>query len=460
MKAKLAFSMKATEESLKQFAAKFHAENEPIDDAAEEASEPTARESEATESESQDSKKDSTPQTDEPEEIKPAKTETKETTNHKEEKEDKVEKNSDKSIVAKQVQPVAQADPADAGASAARGMTKTEAREAMGRAFIAIAENDTAAVKELAMQFKEAITGPTGTGEIPTSIFATDVREAYQIVGRIGAFVSRVDIEGASKYSELVETAGTGFARVAGFGGVKSIDTPEWAQVDFEPKEWAIIVPYLKAVAKRLPIAVYQQVVRYVARQLARLEDRLILSYTGGTVATGVVDNATGIFPLLEAAGEDRVVSAGGYAAAQVNGALGEAYGNVESDGELVLVCNRKTWGKLATVTDANGKNIFTVVGDQVSAGALGTFNVVRSTEAPDDKAVIGYFGDYLEVSCGGVEQLLGQEASIGTGENVINLFTQNAEALRASADLDGGALSIKSFVEIDFSESDTTPEA
>lgn len=354
-------------------------------------------------------------------------------------------------IAKKQVMPKVEAP--DVEVATTKGITKRAARELMAKHFTAIAAEDNEAAKSIAEEIagKKVIDGTSGKPLMVEEVFAEDVRLAYQKVGNIGQYVNKVDILGAETYRELVETSGVGFQRVRALGGKKPLDNPTWAEVRFEPKEWAVIVPWLDAVARRTPLAVYQYVVRYVARQFARLEDKVILTYAGGNLGGGVTDPANGVFPILEAAG--RVIPVASYNAGDVTDALGDAYGRIESDGTLILVANRKTWGKLAVSKDKNDHPVFARAAEAVTAGALGEFRLVQSTEAPDGKVVIGDFQDYLYVTRGGLEQLFSQEATLdlGGGET-LNLFQQNASALRASAEIEGGVLTTNSFVELDFS--------
>src|SRR5690606_23704970 len=120
------------------------------------------------------------------------------------------------------------------------------------------------------LQVKNVIDGTSGEELFAPEILASDIRDQYEIIGRVGNLVNRVDIEGAETFRQLVETAGTGFQPVA-LGAVKPQDQPVWDAVVYEPFEWAVIVAWLDGVQKRSPFAVYNQIVRYVARELARL---------------------------------------------------------------------------------------------------------------------------------------------------------------------------------------------
>ena len=255
-------------------------------------------------------------------------------------------------------------------------------------------------------------------------VVRNDILKAYNQVGRVGGLVDRESIT-ADTLKILVETAGTGFAPVA-LGAVKSTDTPVWTPKTFEPFEWAVIVPWKDGDQKRTSINIYNQIVQYIATEYAKLEDKIILTYAGGTVGAETRP-ASGLVPILTSAGRD--IQATDYSSQEVVSALAEAYGQTESDGTITLVCNRKTWAQLATSLDGFDRPLFTVVGSEVSAGALGSFRVVNSSVMSDGDVVIGNFADYLLVTRGGLGTLLSREAYIA---DVINLFTQDAQALRA----------------------------
>ena len=239
-------------------------------------------------------------------------------------------------------------------------------------------------------------------------VVRNDILKAYNQVGRVGGLVDRESIT-ADTLKILVETAGTGFAPVA-LGAVKSTDTPVWTPKTFEPFEWAVIVPWKDGDQKRTSINIYNQIVQYIATEYAKLEDKIILTYAGGTVGAETRP-ASGLVPILTSAGRD--IQATDYSSQEVVSALAEAYGQTESDGTITLVCNRKTWAQLATSLDGFDRPLFTVVGSEVSAGALGSFRVVNSSVMSDGDVVIGNFADYLLVTRGGLGTLLSREAYI-----------------------------------------------
>lgn len=328
-------------------------------------------------------------------------------------------------------------------------MSKNEARAKMAQHLSAVFNKDEKAAKAISEELAKTkvINGTSGEVLFAPEILSLDILDTYEQIGRVGQLVTRIDIEGAETYRELIEVAGVGFQEVA-LGGTKDQDQPTWNPIVYTPYEWAVIVAWLDGVAKRSPLAVYNQLVRYIAKEYVKLEDRIILSYAGATV-DGETRPATGLVPLLTTANRDIAVAS--YTAEDVVPAMGEAYGTVDTDGELTLAVSRRTWGRLATTIDAEGRPLFTVVGSQVSAGALGTFNVVISQEIDDDNVVIGHFPDYRIVTRGGLATLFSREATIGTGESTLNLFTSDASAIRADVDITGGAARLESFVLLTF---------
>lgn len=274
-------------------------------------------------------------------------------------------------------------------------------------------------------------------------VVRNDILQAYRQVGNVGSLVDRESIT-ADTLKILVETAGTGFSPVA-LGAVKPTDAPVWTPVTFEPFEWAVIVPWKDGDQKRTAINIYNQIVQYIGREYAKLEDRIILTYAGGTVGSETRP-ASGLVPILTTA--SRNIPVADYTSASVVGALATAYGQTESDGMITLVANRTTWAQLATSLDAYDRPLFTVVGEQVSAGALGSFRVVMSSVLDDGDVVIGDLADYLLVTRGGLGTLFSREAYIA---DVINLFTQDASALRADVDITGGVKRLQSFSLLQF---------
>ena len=309
---------------------------------------------------------------------------------------------------------------------------KAEARKMIVDALAAKFAKDDAAFAQIESNMADVkvINGTSGAALFVQEILAQDIRDAYSVQGRVGQLVNNIDIEGAETFKQLVETAGNGFQPVA-LGGVKPQDQPVWGSVVSEPFEWALIVAWLDGVQKRSPIAVYNQIVRYIAKEYAKLQDKIVLTYAGGAVGTETRP-ATGLVPILTTAG--RVTPVASYGSADVVAALGAAYGAVRSDDTITLVANRATWAQLAVAVDGQARPLFTVVGEQVSAGALGSFNVVLSEALADGDVVVGAFADYNLVTRGGLSTLFSREATVGS----LNLFTQDASALRADVDITG----------------------
>lgn len=336
------------------------------------------------------------------------------------------------------------ADPAVATAKEKK-ITKVEARKMIVEALAAKFAKNEKAFADIDKKLKATMVIDGNNGEViyGQEVLARDIRERYERTAKVGSLVNRIDIEGAETYSQLVETAGNGFQEVA-LGGVKSQDQPVWTKQSQTPHEWALIVAWLDGVQKRSPIAVYNRIVRYIAKQYSKLESQIILSYEGGTF-DGEARPATGLVPLLDTA--NRVVPVESYDSEDLMPAMGLAYGRIESDDELVLVANRRTWGQLAVSLDKNGNTVFVRVGEKIAAGALGEFTLVQDSALADGQVVFGVMEDYDLVLRGNLEYLFSREATIGTGENALNLFTQDASALRADVDLTGAPVFLQSFI-------------
>lgn len=272
---------------------------------------------------------------------------------------------------------------------------------------------------------------------LPT-VIADDIKAAYVNAGGVGQLVNRVDISGADIFKQVVETSGSGFVATA-LGAAKSEDAPVWSETNITPYEWALIVVWKDGQAARTPLAVYNNIVRYIAAEYRKLEDKIILTYAGGTVGSET-RAATGVLELLQDAARTTAVTS--FSSQYLIPALGTAFANVESDGNLHLVVNRKTWSQIATSLDGEYNPVFKVVGDMVTAGALGTFKVVTSQVMPDNAIVVGNFADYTLVTRGNLATLFSQEAVVGD----TNLFTQNSSGLRASIDIAGAATPLTSF--------------
>lgn len=452
-----AFSMSAAHKSLKDYVAKAEAPKEeeeveddtattaPADETVEQPNEVETPDEPAVEAEELDK-----PSVEETPEV-PEVTEPEATEINKPVAQVK-EKTMSKEIAAETVvEPTALADPAVATAEDKK-ITKVEARkkivEALALAYAGKKTEFAKVAKEMSAQM--VIDGTSGEPLFVHEVLANDIRQAYTNVGRVGSLVNRIDIDGAETFRQLVETAGNGFTPVA-LGGTKDLDQPAWTSVTFEPFEWALIVAWLDGVQKRSPIAVYNQIVRYVAKEYAKLEDKIILTYSGGTI-DGETRPATGLVPILTTAG--RVTPVASYDSEDVLQGLATAYGAIESDETITLVANRKTWANLAVSVDGEARPLFTVVGEEVAAGALGSFRVVLSSQLSDGDVVVGAYQDYNLVTRGGLEYLFSREATVGEGENALNLFTNDASALRADIDITGKPVVNTSFQLLQFATS------
>lgn len=347
-------------------------------------------------------------------------------------------------IAVKQVKDVVESEVVEKKAT----MSDDDQRILFVKQFVAFQKNDQDALARLNKKAFEgtnskAIHDGDITGIFQTTVVASDIRQAYMNLGKVGSLVTRIDITGAETWRQPTQAAGNGFKPV-GVEEVKQEDKPTWSSVSITPKEHALIVAWYDSMAKRTPLAVYQTVVQYIATEYVRLEDEIILAFAGVTTNGGDVFAATGLEPILRTAG--RTVDLDSYGSADVKAAFGEAFGLVKSDKSLTLVCNRATWGSLATSVDGNGRDTFTVVGQQVALGALGTFNVVISEKVSDGSVVFGAMADYELVTIGGLETLFSQHATVGS----LNLFSSDASALRAAADIAGKPVFTDSFVVID----------
>ncbi len=359
----------------------------------------------------------------------------------------KKEKDMSKDIAVKQVKDVPEMEVTPRKAKA----TADEQRSLFVKQFIAYKTKNSSLLKELnhkAMEMdgvsSKAITYDDASALYQTEVVSTDILTEYNNIGRLGALVNKVDIMGATQWKRIVEASGNGFQPV-GIEESKQEDKPTWTPLTVLPKEHALIVAWYDAIARETPIAVYQQVIRYIADEYAKLEDKIIISFAGVTTGGGDTFASTGLVPALVAGGRIRNVA--DFSAANVALGIGGAYGMLETDKPLTMVANRQTWGRLAVVTDADGRAVFTNSGQQVTAGALGAFNVVVSQEVPNGNVVLGAMNDYDLVTRGGLETLFSREATVGA----LNLFTDDASAVRACCDIAGKAARLTSFVLIDF---------
>jgi ATP-dependent Clp protease protease subunit len=449
-----AFSMGATHKSLEHYVAETEAPNEeevtpvnPEEELAEEVVETPATPVEDVPAEevveTPETEEVETPATDEEEVTEPPLSEIKPVAKKKEiNKMPKPETIATDTVVdAPLANPTEATNPSDSAITMRE--FKTGFVEMLSKAYNGNKADATAEAERLGAVM--VIDGTTGDPLFGGEILSRDIRESYTNLGRVGALVNRIDIEGAETFKQLVETAGAGFRPVA-LGAVKQEDQPVWTPVTFEPHEFALIVAWLDGVQKRSPIAIYNQIVRYIAKEYARLEDKIILTWEGGTFG-GEVFPQTGLVPILT--DEGRITLVASYDAADVLVAIADAYGEIESDGDIVLVANRATWARLAVTLDANENPIFKVVGEQVQVGALGTFRVVLSSELSNGDVVVGVYEDYNIVTRGQLATLFSREATVGE----LNLFTQDASALRADVDITGGPVVVESFQLLQFED-------
>jgi hypothetical protein len=352
---------------------------------------------------------------------------------------------SDKTIAVKQVKDPVEVEVIE---KKAKMLSKNAQRNLFVKQFVAFQKGDTA---ELARLNKEVIEGTNSksisaddiSGIFQTEVVASDIKMAYDNVGSIGSLVSRIDITGAETWRQPIQSAGNGFQPV-GVEEEKQEDKPVWSSMFVTPKEHAMIVAWFDSMAKRTPLAVYQTVIAYIAKEYKKLEAKIVLTFAGATSAGGDVFAPTGLYPILKTA--NKVVDLDSYESADILAAFGEAFGLIKSDETLTIACNRATWGALATSVDGFGKATFTVVGEQVAIGALGSFNVNINNNLADGAIVFGAFSDYQLVTIGGLETLFSQHATVGE----LNLFTSDASALRACTDIAGKPVFADSFVVIE----------
>jgi HK97 family phage major capsid protein len=272
----------------------------------------------------------------------------------------------------------------------------------------------------------------------------TDVDRQLENVGNVGAIVTRRNLTVSPKYRRIVRTDGVRFMK-PGFIGTKGEDAPTWTSFILEPKPYAVIIGINDHAAEDAYVNVYNELVQDIAEAEAYLEDETILIEDGATVADGTVYPVQGLVPLLTTA--SRVTAIASYGSEDVIPALGAAYGALKGRGVITLVANTVTWGRLATSMDANNHPIFTVVGQQVSAGALGTFNVVLSDVLEDGQVVIGRFANYVLAFKEGLQLLESKHATVGD----VNAFTEDFTFLRAVKRIEGGTPRINTFQLLEF---------
>lgn len=311
-------------------------------------------------------------------------------------------------------------------------------------------ENDEAGAESKAFKSK-AITYAEGTA---VSLYLAeqldrDVDRQLTDVGNVGSLVRRIRLTESPKYRRIVRTDGVRFMK-PGFAGVKGEDEPTWVSFTLYPKPYAVIIGWNDHVAEDAYINMYDELVQDIAEAEAYLEDETILIEDGATATDGTVYPVQGLVPLLTTAGRVRAIS--GYDSTDVIGALGFSYGTLKGRGLISLVANTTTWGMLATSIDGFGRPLFNVVGQQVSAGALGSFNVTVSDVLEDGQVVIGRYQNYTLAEKEGLELFESRHATVGG----INAFTEDYTFLRAVKRLEGGvpASRLNTFYLLEFSAS------
>lgn len=318
-----------------------------------------------------------------------------------------------------------------------------EQREMFVKAFIGKATNNTKMLDEV----KAKIMGNSVAGDVDVSeifkseVVANELRQAYTNYGNVGSLVNKIDIMGAHQWKALRLIDGEGFKPV-GLGGSKPEDDLDFASAPVVPHEHALIVAWYDAIADQTPLAVYNEVIKYIAKMYAQLEDNIVLAFAGGTF-NGETFEATGLQPVLTTAG--RVETWDG-ATATLGTSLGEAIASIEADGEIAIVTNRSDWARVATLTDTLGRPLFDSVGERVTVGALGSYRVVLSDAVEAGNMVVGVFSDYDLVTRGSLETLVSREASLST----VNLYTDDATAVRAKVHISGAPAQVESFVLVD----------
>ena len=172
----------------------------------------------------------------------------------------------------------------------APAVSKKEIREPFVKQFMAARAGDSTQLAELnskAMELagvtSKEITYSNGTALYQDEIVSADILEQYTQYGNVGNLVNKVDVLGAINWKRITETNGNGFTPV-GLEGTKDEDKPVWGSVTVTPHEHALVVAWYDAIARRTPIAVYNQIIQYIAKQYARLEDKIVLTFEGGSV--------------------------------------------------------------------------------------------------------------------------------------------------------------------------------
>lgn len=268
-----------------------------------------------------------------------------------------------------------------------------------------------------------------------------DVETAYGDFGNVGTLVTKINLTESPKYSRIVRDSGVEFG-VPGFSGTKPTDEPAWSRFTLEPKPFAVIVAWNDHMADDAYINAYNEIVRDIAEAEAKLEDNLVLVYAGQTAADGTVYPAQGLNSLLGAPREVNYVADDTFVAA-----LAESYGKIQSAdrNNLSMVMSGSTWGKIALLQDKEGRPLWTGTGQTISMGALGNVNVRTSDVITDDSIFLGNFTRYRLAAKEGMQLRTSSEAVVGD----LNLFTDDASAVRAVKRLEGGVTFTNAFVKL-----------
>lgn len=216
----------------------------------------------------------------------------------------------------------------------------------------------------------------------------------------------------------------------------KTLDQPAFGQVVVTLKKYAVIVPVSEELEEDSAVDIWNEVTAEIARAKAQKADELVF-----TEAT------TG---LLNVAGTNEVLVTGAnFADITYNQLVDMIYG-VPSDsarnGKFYM--HRSIAGVIAKIIDGNERPVF--LNSSVTGGAptiLGyPIEWVEVMPSIDDDALdtaFVVFGNLKYFTLGMKRDLqltILQEGTIGTGENAINLASQDARALRGVIRMAGRA--------------------
>ena len=269
-----------------------------------------------------------------------------------------------------------------------------------------------------------------------------DVETAYGDFGNVGTLVTKVTLTDSPKYSRIVRTDGVEFTE-PGFAGVKATDEPTWTRFSLEPKPFSVIVAWSDHFEEDAYVNAYQEIVRDIAEGRAKLEDKIILNYAetvGADSSTTYPDQGLTVTLDGEAGRELDYTADSTFIRT-----LAQAYGAIQSAdrNNLSMVMNGATWGDIALLQDQEGRPLWSGTGQTVSLGALGTVNV-RTTDILDEgQIVVGNFNRYRLAQKEGFQLRESKDATVGD----LNLFEEDATAVRAVVRLEGGTPQPNAFV-------------